>query len=140
MQCTSKEKPDDKALLYVNQNLFDNAANALSEKLCDYTEDYNGNGEVLYRVNNVSYNGNNLAGVNYSVANSGKLLSAVATAEYVLFIVDEHGYDYLSDSSVEVFESYDFMPDKTARRGIGRGALFRPHLPTADFPKIFIFA
>ncbi len=58
------------ALLYVNQNLFDNAANALSEKLCDYTEDYNGNGEVLYRVNNVSYNGNNLAGVNYSVANS----------------------------------------------------------------------
>ncbi len=134
VQRTSKEKPDDQALLYVNQNLLDNAANALSEKLCDYTEDYNGNGEVLYRVNNVSYNGNNLAGVNYSVANSEKLLSAVATAEYVLFIVDEHGYDYLSDSSVEVLKAMISCPIKTARRGIEGERSFRPHLPTADFP------
>ena len=67
VQCSTKEQPDDKALLYVNQNLLDNAANDLSDKLGGYIEDYNGNGEVLYRVNNVSYNSNNLAGVNYSV-------------------------------------------------------------------------
>lgn len=139
VQCTSKEKPDDQALLYVNQNLLDNAANDLSEKLCDYTEDYNGNGEVLYRVNNVSYNGNNLAGVNYSVANSEKLLSAVATAEYVLFIVDEHGYDYLSDSSVEVFESYDFMPDKNGTAWNWKGSALQASLADCGLPENLYF-
>ena len=139
VQCSTKEKPDDKALLYVNQNLLDNAANELSDKLSGYIEDYNGNGEVLYRVNNVSYNNNNLAGVNYSVANSEKLLSALATAEYVLYIVDEHGYDYLSDNSTEVFESYDFCPEKNGTAWNWKGSNLQQSLADSGLPENLYF-
>lgn len=139
VQCSTKEKPDDKALLYVNQNLLDNAANDLSDKLGGYIEDYNGNGEVLYRVNNVSYNSNNLAGVNYSVTNSEKLLSALATAEYVLYIVDEHGYDYLSDNSTEVFESYDFCPDKNGTAWNWKGSSLQQSLADSGLPENLYF-
>ena len=139
VQCSTKEKPDDKALLYVNQNLLDNAANDLSDKLGGYIGDYNGNGEVLYRVNNVSYNGNNLAGVNYSVTNSEKLLSALATAEYVLYIVDEHGYDYLSDNSTEVFESYDFCPDKNGTAWNWKGSSLQQSLADSGLPENLYF-
>ena len=139
VQCSTKEQPDDKALLYVNQNLLDNAANDLSDKLGGYIEDYNGNGEVLYRVNNVSYNSNNLAGVNYSVTNSEKLLSALATAEYVLYIVDEHGYDYLSDNSTEVFESYDFCPDKNGVELEGKQPAARPCRQRTSGESVFLY-
>lgn len=139
VQCSTKEKPDDKALLYVNQNLLDNAANDLSDRLGEYIEDYNGNGEVLYRVNNVSYNSNNLAGVNYSVTNSEKLLSALATAEYVLYIVDEHGYDYLSDNSTEVFESYDFCPDKNGTAWNWKGSSLQQSLADSGLPENLYF-
>ena len=139
VQCSTKEQPDDKALLYVNQNLLDNAANDLSDKLSGYIEDYNGNGEVLYRVNNVSYNNNNLAGVNYSVTNSEKLLSALATAEYVLYIVDEHGYDYLSDNSTEVFESYDFCPDKNGTAWNWKGSGLQQSLADSGLPENLYF-
>ena len=139
VQCSTKEKPDDKALLYVNQNLLDNAANDLSDKLGGYIEDYNGNGEVLYRVNNVSYNSNNLAGVNYSVTNSEKLLSALATAEYVLYIVDEHGYDYLSDNSTEVFESYDFCPDKNGTAWNWKESSLQQSLADSGLPENLYF-
>lgn len=139
VQCSTKEKPDDKALLYVNQNLLDNAANRLSEELGRYIDDYNQNGEVLYRVNNVSYNGSNLAGVNYSVANSEKLLSALATAEYVLFIVDEHGFDYLSDSSTEVFERYEFCPDKDGRAWNWKGSSLQKRLQDSGLPENLYF-
>lgn len=139
VQCSTKEQPDDKALLYVNQNLLDNAANDLSDKLGGYIEDYNGNGEVLYRVNNVSYNSNNLAGVNYSVTNSEKLLSALATAEYVLYIVDEHGYDYLSDNSTEVFESYDFCPDKNETAWNWKGSSLQQGLADSGLPENLYF-
>lgn len=139
VQCSTKEQPDDKALLYVNQNLLDNAANDLSDKLGGYIEDYNGNGEVLYRVNNVSYNSNNLAGVNYSVTNSEKLLSALATAEYVLYIVDEHGYDYLSDNSTEVFENYDFCPDKNGTAWNWKGSSLQQGLADSGLPENLYF-
>lgn len=139
VQCSTKEQPDDKALLYVNQNLLDNAANDLSDKLGGYIEDYNGNGEVLYRVNNVSYNSNNLAGVNYSVTNSEKLLSALATAEYVLYIVDEHGYDYLSDNSTEVFESYDFCPDKNGTAWNWKGSSLQQSFADSGLPENLYF-
>ena len=139
VQCSTKEQPDDKALLYVNQNLLDNAANDLSDKLGGYIEDYNGNGEVLYRVNNVSYNSNNLAGVNYSVTNSEKLLSALATAEYVLYIVDEHGYDYLSDNSTEGFESYDFCPDKNGTAWNWKGSSLQQSLADSGLPENLYF-
>lgn len=139
VQCSTKENPDDKALLYVNQNLLDTAANQLSETLCEYTEDYNGDGKVLYRVNNVSFNGNNLAGVNYSVANSEKLLSAVATAEYVLYIVDGHGYEYMSDSSVEVFEKYDFCNDLDGRAWNWKGSKLQQSFADSDLPENLYF-
>lgn len=122
VQCSLKEKPDDCALLYINQNLTDNAANELSVLLGEYIGDYNDNGEVLYRVNNVSYSKESTVNPNYAVTNSQKLLAAVTTADYVLYIVDEHGYGYLMSDETRLFETYDFMPDKDGTAWNWRGS------------------
>ncbi len=138
-QCALKEKPDDKALLYVNQNLLDNAANDLSNELARYIDDYNDNGEILYRVNNVSYNKDSMGTVNYSVANSERLMAAVATAEYVMYIVDENGYNYFMTEQTKLFETYDFMPDKGGTAWNWNGSSLQVKMKNSGLPDNLYF-
>lgn len=94
VQCAGKEKPDIKAVLYVDKSVADLTATALEDEIEKYMTDINGDGEIICQINNLSYvDGGN----NYAINKSQRLFAEIAEGSTFLYILDEKGYESLQN-------------------------------------------
>lgn len=132
-QCSTVEPYDQNCVLYCDRVLHDNGVLALEKELTKRISDYDRNGTTQFEVTNVSYN----SAQNTAVANSQKLLQLVSTSDYVLYIVDAHGYEHLVQNGM--FRSCDFLPDKDHTAWNWNGSVLQQSLKQYNLPQDLYF-
>ena len=134
-QCASRPKPDVTVVLYMDEVVSDNRVKALEEALQEYAQDTNGNGRVEVQVTNLSYPSS--GGTRQAALNSASLLLAQMTqSDSILYICDEHGYDFFAGK--ELFEQHDELPDKDQTAFNWKGSALQKELDT-KFPDELYF-
>ena len=139
-QCATKTNYDQSAVLYCDRTVLENTSLALELELTARSTDLNGDGEGLFGVYNVSYDSDGVNPQNPTYANSQKLMVMVSSADYILYIVDEYGYMRLmEEENVELFETYDFLPDKNGTAWNWKGSSLQEKLKESKLPENLYF-
>ncbi len=136
-QCAMQPNYDHTSVLYCDRIVSDNTVSALETQLIKRAKDENGDGETLFEVYNVSYDEDGTNPQNPAYANSQKLMSVMSTADYVLYIVDEYGYKRLKEQNL--FETYDFLPDKEGTAWNWKGSPLQQELKGKGLPDNLYF-
>jgi hypothetical protein len=139
-QCASKIHYDQTAVLYCDRTVSDNTSIALQKELEKRITDQNGDGEALFEVYNLSYDADSVAPGQYTYANAQKLTAVVATGDYVLYVVDEYGYQRLMlDDGMQLFETYSFLPHKDGTAWNWKGSPLQKSLSDYKLPENLYF-
>lgn len=139
-QCAMQPNYDQSAVLYCDQIVMDNTALALEQYITNHATDFNGDGEAMVEIYNVSYDEDGTSPQNPAYANSQKLMTVVSSADYVLYIVDEHGYLRLTqEDNMQLFETYDFLPDKDHTAWNWKGSPLQQTLKDSKLPENLYF-
>lgn len=137
-QCATKPNYDQSAVLYCDRTVMENTALALQAELSVRATDLNGDGQSLLGVYNVSYDSDGVNPQNAGYANSQKLMVMVSSADYVLYIVDEYGYQRLMKEA-GLFETYDFLPDKEGTAWNWKGSPLQEQFKNSKLPENLYF-
>ncbi len=139
-QCATNPKYDQSAVLYCDRTVMENTALALEAELTKRASDLNGDGQSLFGVYNVSYDSDGVNPQNATYANSQKLMVMVSTADYILYIVDEYGYQRLmTQDNMQLFETYDFLPDKNGTAWNWKGSTLQQAMKNSKLPENLYF-
>lgn len=139
-QCAAKPNYDQSAVLYCDRTIMENTALALETQLTKRATDFNGDGQTLLGVYNVSYDSDGTNPQNATYANSQKLMVMISSADYVLYIVDEYGYKRLmEEDNMQLFETYDFLPDKNGTAWNWKGSALQEAMKSSKLPENLYF-
>ncbi len=136
-QCATKPKYDGNCVLYCDRFVNDNTAAALEEQLAKRITDTDGNGTVAFQVYNLSYDSDSTTAGQVTFSNSQKILAVATTADYVLYVVDEYGYDRLMDQ--ELFAAYDKLPHKEGTAWNWKGSPLQQEMKEYALPENLYF-
>ncbi len=136
-QCATKTKYDSNCVLYCDRLVHDNTVLALEEEFEKRLTDLDGNGEVAFQVYNLSYDSDGTNVAQSTIGNSQKLLAVAGSSDYVLYIVDEYGYDRLGAQGL--FDTYDFLPDKEHTAWNWKGSVLQQSLKEKKLPENLYF-
>lgn len=106
-QCMTKTKYDIKIIYFTYEPVSDNVTSALAEKLKEYTDDTNKDGEINVMVVNCSCDKNS----DYNIQLQKMQALIAADDEAMLFIVDEDSLEYFKKIRSD---NKSFFSDKTA--------------------------
>ncbi len=132
-QCSTVEPYDQNCVLYCNRVVHDNGVLALEQELAKRIGDYDQNGKTQFEVTNVSYNSSQ----NTAISNSQKLLQLASSSDYILYVVDTHGYEYLMGNGM--FRTCEFLPDKDHTAWNWNGSVLQQALAEYNLPKDLYF-
>ncbi|MBR2152462.1 MAG: hypothetical protein IJ944_04160 [Clostridia bacterium] len=135
VQCSSRENPDIKAILYVDENVADLTADALEEEIEKYMTDLNGDGEVICQVINLS----NINGTdNFAVNKSQRLFAEMAEGSNFLYILDKNGYDSLQ-TNLNPFAKEDYQNNDDVNGWNWNGSKIQSNLEIHKLPDDMYF-
>ncbi len=132
-QCSTVQPYDQNCVLYCNRVVHDNGVLALEQELTKRIGDHDKNGKTMFEVTNVSYNN----AQNTAISNSQKLLQLASSSDYILYVVDEHGYEYLMGNGM--FRTCEFFPDKDHTAWNWNGSVLQQALKEYNLPKDLYF-
>lgn len=139
-QCALRTQYDQNCVLYCNRTVSDNASLALQQELTALIPDSDGNGQALFEVYNVSYDADNTSPQSADFSNAQKIMVLCSTADYVLYAVDEYGYNRLMvEDTMQLFETYDFLPDKEGTAWNWKGSALQEKLKDYRLPDNLYF-
>jgi hypothetical protein len=139
-QCASRPNYDQNAVLYCDRTISDNTSAFLQKELEKRVTDQNQDGEKLFEIYNLSYDSDSVAPGQYTYANAQKLTTVVASGDYVLYVVDEYGYQRLMiDDGMKLFETYDFLPHKDGTAWNWKGSSLQKSLKDCKLPENLYF-
>lgn len=139
-QCALQPDYDLTCILYCDRTVLDTTLGDLTGELQPLCEDYDQNGETLLEVYNVSYDSSNTTAGTAGYANTQKLMTLVSTADYMLYIVDEYGYQRLmNEDNMQLFETYDFLPDKDGTAWNWKGSKLQQSMSEHPLPENLYF-
>ncbi len=100
-QCSNRTKYDYTAMLFCDYELSDIQTEDIADSLARFGEDVNGDGKVLVDVINCSYDKN----TDYSARTSktSKIQANLTNQEVLLYITDDHAFDYYTGTLFEDF-------------------------------------
>lgn len=136
-QCATKPKYDSNCVLYCDRFVHDNTVAALEEAFEKRITDIDGNGTVAFQVYNLSYDsdGTNVAQSTFS--NSQKLMATVSSSDYVLYVVDQYGFDRLSKEGL--FATYTILPDGNHTAWNWKGSALQQEMSNYKLPENLYF-
>ncbi len=138
-QCARRPRYDLGGVLLCGQTLPADGVQALTSALSERTADYDQNGERAFEVYDLSYNMTGGAENPVGVTNSQKLLAVVSAADFVLYLVDDEGYDRLMQDNMRLFEAYAFLPDKNGTAWDWQGSALQRQLAADGLPAHLYF-
>lgn len=112
-QCAGRTKYDYTVMLFCDSQLSDIQTEAIGDSLALYGEDVTGDGKVLVDVINCSYDKN--TDYNTRTTKSSKIQANLTNESVLLYITDDHAFDYYTGTLFEDFFVDLKLPDKDGK-------------------------
>ncbi len=112
-QCSNRTKYDYTVMLFCDSQLSDVQTEAIGDSLALFGEDINGDNKVLVDVINCSYDKN--TDYNTRTTKSSKIQANLTNASVLLYITDDHAFDYYTSALYEDFFVNLGLPDKDGK-------------------------
>lgn len=131
-QCNGRTKYDYTAMLFCDYQLSDIQSEAIADSLALYGEDVNGDGKVLVDVINCSYDKH--TDYNTRTIKSSKIQANLTNENVLLYITDDHAFDYYTGALYEDFFVNLNLPAKDGKALILNDKFYRSGVKDIGLP------